>query len=376
MRWAARWLSALLVAGAFVPAWAMTPAAVVVEIATGAADEALAPCRDLRLRRGEIQIAEEAARWLESRKGKRAGWHAPRRLRRLEDVRFVLLLRSPGACEIALGDGTKGEIPFPWNGSLPFRTWRVNADGIHFFGPLETSLAAGRLETLPVPFTSGPPLRLYHHGRLEIYRGLSVLRARPVGPDDAVSIHLEGPGDEARFLFRADGNGTLIVERTPGNMPNLGMLIGSGERDLQPRGMMEVKAGKAAWIDFRYVGAEPLDLDVGFLFTRDAAVTCKLEIASAGPGQYRAAVILHNRNDAPVSIHRPSAGTVDWYAGDRVIAAARLARMPERMLVEAGRSVRYETVLFPPDGLQPTRAKVHTGMGTGELLCAGAAVQR
>jgi hypothetical protein len=251
------------------PVCAMMPAAMVVEIVTGNTELPLASCPELRIHRGEFQISKGIARWLEQRDSERANWHARSDFRRLEDLSLAMFLRTPDNCEVMLSDRNGEWLPSSWRVRLPFRTWRIVGDTIRLRGRTTTELEPSDYKVLPE--RKKPSLRLYHHGRLGIFLGLHARKVRAVGVDDTVSVHLEGPGDEARFLFHARRAGSLILERTPGNMPNLDMLIGKDEQDLRPRGMMHVAAGERALVTFGYRGAEPIDLDVGFLFTPDSA---------------------------------------------------------------------------------------------------------
>jgi len=250
----------------------MIPAALVVEVAAGSANAPLAFCSNVRVRRGELQIGKNLAQWLEQRGSTRAGWHARTSLRRLEDVRLLVLFRTPERCEMLLSNRKQGMLPSAWRsqGKLPFHSWRLLGETIYLKGRSEFALGDHTYKRLSAPGSNGLPLRLYHHGRLEMILGLHAPKVRVVGMDDAVSIHLEGSGDEARFIFHAQRAGSLILERTPGDLPDVDMLIGRNELDLQPRGMMHVAAGEGALVAFRYRGAEPLDLDVGFLFTPDS----------------------------------------------------------------------------------------------------------
>ncbi len=360
----------LLISTLSAPAQAMTPAAMVAEIAIGAADEPLAPCENLRVRQGEIQIGEKIARWIETRKGKHPPWHAPPPLRQLEDMHFLLLLRSPETCEALLDSKAEGRIPDSWQNHLPFRAWRIEAETIRLFGTVETSIAARRRKVVPLSVSDKPPLRIYHHGRLEVHRGMPTLLTHKMEADESAHIHLEGPGDEVRFVFQATQAGSLIVERTPGNMPNLDARIGTGERDPQPRGMMNLQPGKKALIVFRYTGAEPLELDVGFLFTPDP-LACEMTLTSTEQG-YRATVTIRNVHGAPTSIFKPSSGTVEWYADDKLIAAARSARLPERLVLAPGTSVVYQVHLQPPSGETPTQARIQLDNPTASIWCTSA----
>jgi len=349
----------------------MTPAVQVVEIASGAADVSLAACDGVHVRRGAFIVTRPLHDWLTQRTKGREHWHAPRSLRRLEDVRSVVLLRSPESCEVVLSDRARGLLPLAWRrrARVGLRVWRMDADRFCVAGRVAACIAPRDHRVLPVPFSGRPPLRLYHHGRLEMFVGWRSPRARSVTVGDAVRLHLEGPGDEARFRFRASRAGSLIVERTPGHMPNVDMLIGADEKTLEPRGMMSVSAGGEVLVVFRHSGPEPIELDVGFLFTPDPTLTCVASMTPMGDGLVRAAVTIRNAGGAPVSMTRPSAGTVEWFAGDTLVAAARPASLPDAVLLAPGRMVGYEAIFSLPGNRWPTMARVDAGPDTGVLHC-------
>jgi len=350
-----------------------TPAAVVVELAAAGPSATLAPCADVAIRAGAVDVAERAARRLQTPGKTGEHLYATSGLHRLEDVSTILLLRSPEGCRLVFGRD-RGRIPSPWAMRLAggaITRWRTDTDGgIHLGGKRDVTLAPGHGVNLSG--SAGHTMRLYHHGRLEIYLGLRAPKARKVGVDDSASFHLEGPGDEARFVFRARRAGSLILERTPGNMPNLDMLIGRDERDLRPRGMMHVAAGERVLVAFRYRGLEPHDLAAGFLFTPDSTLACDMEAVQISMHAWRVRLWLRNEGDAPVMTLRPAAGTVDWYAGDRLVAAARPARLPEPITLAPSASLSYETILSADILRGPDSARVNLGAGQGALLCGPA----
>lgn len=351
-----------------------TPAAIVAEIARGQADATLADCQGIRLGQGEVEIGKDVVEWLHDRKGDFEHWHAPKGLRRLEDMRLILLLRMPERCEVMISGENVGVMPAKWQhlNQLPFRTWRIRGDGLALEGRVSTDLARQEYKVVPVPGSHAPPLRMYHHGRVQIYLRHGVTKAKGVGPNDTVSFRLEGPGDVKRFVFRAPVAGDLVVERTPGNMPNLDMLIGVDEEHLHPRGMVHLEAGQDVLAVFRYRGISPRNLDIGFLFIPEPQLKCRFEVTQLDSRTWRVRLVLHNRGREPVMVFRPSVGTVEWLAEGRLIAASNPMRIPETEFISPGASIKYEAVLTGDVVNGPDEARVRiSNMGDGVLHCFG-----
>jgi len=354
-----------------VPSRAMIPAALVVEVAAGSANAPLALCSNVRVRRGELQIGKNLAHWLEQRGSTRARWYARTGLRRLEDVRLLVLFRTPERCEMLLSDRKQGMLPSAWRsqGKLPFHSWRLLGETIYLKGRSEFALGEHTYKRLFAPGSNGLPLRLYHHGRLEIILGLHAPKVRAVGMDDAVSVHLEGPGDEAHFVFHAWRSGSLIIERTPGNMPDVNLFLGKNEQDMRPRGMIDLRTDESSLIVFRHSGAKPLDLDAGFLFTPDLALTCDMDAVQISMHAWSMTLRVRNAGDEPIMLSRPSAGTVDWYAGGKLIAAARPGSLPPVVALGSQSSLRYESILSADIPKVPDSARVNLGARHGALFC-------
>ncbi len=348
----------------------MTPAAPVVEMAVGKVDQPLAGCVGMQVRRGAVHVSKARARWLAHRGKASKEWHAPRGLKRLEEVRLFLLLRSPERCEIFLSDRSEGRIPESWQRELPFRTWALKEGALRLRGRMAVSLGGKEYREVTVPQSDVPSVRLYHHGLLEIHWGLRAPRIQEAHIEDVFSFHLEGPGDEKRFLFRSPQAGLLIVERTPGNMPNLDLLMGDDEGSLKPGGSIPVAAGRPVWVVFRYRSARPVDLDAGFLFTPDLGVTCEMDARKISMHAWRAGLTLHNGGSQPAMLWRPSPETVEWYAGGKLIAAARPGRPPTTTMLGPESTLRYEVVLSADIPSGPDSARVDLGGDLGVVVCS------
>lgn len=347
-----------------------TPAAAVAEIALGPADVTLAACQSLRVERGEVEIAKNAADQLKKRNGVIEHWHAAQGLRRLEEARLILLLRTPKRCEVLISGAKHGVIPDGWRYryGMPFRAWHIRDEELLFEGRVSIDLTTRAYKVVSVPGSYSPPLRMYHHGRLEICTGCGMPKAEEVGPGDSVSFHLEGSGDARRFLFRAPVAGDLIVERTYGNMPNVDMLMGADEGHLRSRGIQHLKANESIMVAFRYHGISPRELDVGFLFTPESPLTCLLEVTQTDTHAWHVRLELHNRGREPVLVFRPSASTVQWLAKGKLIAAAYPKRMPETQFIPPEAYVRYEAVLTGDVEDRPDEARVRISVTAGGVL--------
>jgi len=305
---------------------------------------------------------------MSSGKGERV--YAAPGLHGLEDVSTILLLRTLHACRLVFGRN-RGRIPPLWakrftDGAV--RRWQVHADGsIHLAGKRDISLAPG-IGTNPAAH-AGSTLRAFNYGRLELFHNLPHSATTPAAVDGAATIHFAGPGDIARFRFPPSQAGSLIIERIPGNMPWLSIRIGLSENTLESRGMIDIPAGGQALVELGYNGFGPARMDVGFLFTPDIPVQCRVNIEHEKDGMIRAHLELTNISGEAVSIPQPSAGTVDWLADSEIVAAARLGRKPSIMILAAGERLDYEVQLNVPDEQAPTAARVELGERYGAILC-------
>ncbi|MDX8405744.1 MAG: hypothetical protein R8K50_06275 [Mariprofundus sp.] len=316
---------------AITPASALgrTPAAVVVEITTGDSRAALAPCADVALHAGAIHVAKLVADWLLAPGITDKRIDAPANLHDLEDASVVLLLRSPQSCVTALGY-REGQIPSQWPEPSALKQWRVDASGdIYFSGDQQTIVPSGEFATLSGG--AGVTLHLYNHGWLQLYRGLCRPPEKFAYVNGSATVYFEGPGDAIRFKVSIPRAGSLILERTSGDMPWLSMRIGSQEKGLLSRGMKAFSGGDQALVELEYAGFGPAKVDVGFLFTPDVPVQCRTKIGREENGTIRARLELINLTGEAVSFLKPSAGTVEWLAGKEIVAAARPGQNPPKI---------------------------------------------
>lgn len=258
---------------------ARTPAAVVVELALGDSSAALAPCSGVSIHAHAVRLDERLVGKLFPAENDTNDVYVSPGLQSLEDASTILLLRTPRTCRLVFGR-RRGRIPTHWAKRFAegaARRWRVDDDGsIHLAGGHELSLYPG---TVAGPIIrAGSALRVFNYGRLELYQGRHPPRTKSVGVDGAAAVHFAGPGDVARFRLHTSQAGSFIIERTPGDMPWLAMRIGMSEADLSPRGMLAMPAGGEALMKMRYDGFGPRDMEIGFLFTPDIPISCRLHV--------------------------------------------------------------------------------------------------
>ncbi len=355
-------LLAILVAGA---AQGRTPAALVVEIGANGAESAFAACEGVWVRRHAVALAPSLVHWLARRGDSARDWYAANRPLRAEEVNLLLLIRTPERCGILLADRGRGELPTDWR--LPFWRWRLEGSTIRFEGRVASILSPRTRKE--IRGEDETPWRLYHHGRLELLLDKPRVKPRRVGPGGVVSLHLEGPGDEERFLFRAAKSGSLLLERTPGDLPDLEMLMGPTVSALRSARLVRLEANEPLWVVFRYQGMDPLDLDVGFLFVEEPALTCRLHFSERGPDGWTATLWIVNGTGEPVVFQRPSVGTVMWYAGKKLVAAGRPGRPAAVTELQPGASLRYSIQLDPGAHSRPDSAEVDLGPPFGTVRC-------
>ncbi len=353
---------AMLVAGA---AQGRTPAALVVEIGANGAESAFTACEGVWVRRHAVALAPSLVHWLARQDDSAGDWYAANRPLRAEEVKLVLLMRTPERCGILLADRGRGELPTDWR--LPFRRWRLEGSTIRFEGRVASILSPRvRKEIRGEDETSW---RLYHHGRLELLLDKPRVKPRRVRPGGVVSLHLEGPGDEERFLFRAAKSGSLLLERTSGDLPDLEMLMGPTVSALRSARLVRLEANEPLWVVFRYQGMDPLDLDVGFLFVEEPALTCRLHLSERGPDGWTATLWIVNGTGEPVVLQRPSVGTVAWYVGPKLVASGRPGRLPGTVFLPPGTSLRYIVELDLGNEIRPNRAEIELGEPFGKAIC-------
>ena len=349
---------------------AMTPAVRVVELAMPGPEGELALCVGLRLSRGEAWLAHPVTEAIRNRGQAPAGWRLQAETGTLESLRLLLLWRDARRCEILASDRTEGRFPEGWldRASLPWSRWQLATSRFVLQGrqPLVLDGRQGWHGVLP----TGQALRLYDHGWLELYAGRAQAPpASPVGVDDAVTLRLEGPGDLARFRFRAPVAGTLIVERTPGTLPGLALRIGRDADALALRGSLDLPAGGEGLIEVRWQGSGPLQLDLGFLFVPDSPLRCRMRVEQLSDGRWQARLVLHNASRQVQWLAAPSAGTVTWLAGGAPVGVARPGRQPERIALAPGEAIRHEQLLQLPPNVIPDGAEVNAGRAGDILIC-------
>lgn len=364
-------LLALLLPLPLVAVLAMTPAVRVVELAMPGPGGALAPCGGLRLSRGEVWLEEPVHDAIQGHGQLPSGWQLQSLSGASESLHLLLLWRDAQRCEVLASDRVQGRLPADWLAGvpLPWSGWRLAGDRFVLQG--KRTLVLGGRQGWNGVLPTGRPLRLYDHGWMELYAGRAPdPPASPVGVDDAVTLRLEGPGDGARFRFRAPVAGALIVERTPGPLPGLELRMGRDWASLSPRGMLDLPAGGEALIEVRWQGMGPRDLDLGFLFTPDPPLRCRARLTRLAGGSWRASLILQNTSQRGLWLAAPGAGTVTWLAGGEPVAAAQPGRPPERIALSPGETIRHEQRLDLPQGTVPDGAEIWLGRALGSVRCA------
>lgn len=343
--------------------FARNPSAVVVEMAYGNPEVALTLCPEIVIQSGSIHISSQPFAT-----GKDEPFYASPGIQRLEDASVILILRTPETCRVIIGHDA-GKIPSSWIKSLSdglLDQWQTYPDGrVSFSGKDRITLAPHTAEKLKN--RTNFPLRIYNYGRLEVYRHLPKPAAKPIALNSATTLYFAGPGDVKHFLIHSDRAGSLFIERTPGNMPWLTMLLGLSEKDLTPRGMMDMPRDSQALAEFCYHGFGPAQIDVAFLFSPDIPIQCQIEITQENEGMVRAHLVLTNLTGKPVLIQKPEVGTVTWLLGDEIIAA-QPGKKPSPIVLAKER-VDYEVSLDLPPGKVPTSAEVDLGEPYGIIAC-------
>ena len=357
---------------------AREPSAVIIELAE--ADGVPPPvCPGLAFHDRVVFLAADLLT-AEPREG-RAAVSAEPGLEHLEDTGFIVMLRRPRGCRLYLSRrkmatlAGRRDLPPGLTGI----TWRIDGDDRlqvdH--GKDHRRLAPGEgwcLQPAAEPLQACP-LRLHYYGRRPLYQGGPRPPVTAIDIGASVSVPFAGPGDKAFYRLTPSQAGMLVIEyhskAGPGSLdiairgPDE-RLLGTGGAAIPGPGDVDVALG--------YRGSGPAPVDVGFLFTPDTPLACKLSLVRLreDPGVIIAHLRLENRGSEPVSVTRPGPGTVRWYVGETLVAAARPGRLPEDRLLAPGAALTYDVGLALPEGFGLFSAEVSTG-AAGTLVCGPAA---
>lgn len=360
----------LTLAGVLIPltAGARTPTAVVAEIAYPGESGELAPCRGITVKNASLHISEQLKKNFFNSQEKKPQGYIPEGILRLEDVSTLILLRTPQACRLIFGKNS-GEIPSSWAkhfGKDLLRKWQTHSDGsIDFIGKDKITISPHTGKKLSLK--KNHSWEIYNYGLHQLYQKLPSPAIREVPINSSLRLHFAGPGEVMRFLLRPAQAGSLLIERTPGNMPFLTMKMGLNEESLKSQGMINIPQGKRVLVEFRYDGSGPQDVDVGFLFTPDVPLNCRMEIKNSKEKMVKVEITLINPGEDPVIINKPQAGTITWVRDKQHIMGAHPGRPPSKITLGPGEEVNYVSFFSQED--IPEEARINLGEEYGVIAC-------
>ena len=296
-------------------------------------------------------------------------------LHALEDAGFIVMLRWPQGCRLYLARRTMPAVPAQKDLPEPVAAtaWRVGDDDT-----LQVD-HAGRHRTLApgegwclltaAEEMEACRLRLHYYGRLPLYQAEPPVRETAVEAGAAICPRFAGPGDGMRYRLALPQAGMLVVEyRSDAGPGSLDIAIRGADGALLGSGGAFIPGPMTVSVTLDYRGSGAAAADVGLLFTPDRPLACLLTLETKDDQTVAARLRLENRGEAPLRVTVPGPGSVRWYVGPTLVAAARPGRLPEERLLDPGAALIYDLSLALPDAQGALWAEVATG-AAGTLAC-------
>ncbi|RME22058.1 MAG: hypothetical protein D6806_13575 [Deltaproteobacteria bacterium] len=167
-------------------------------------------------------------------------------------------------------------------------------------------------------------LAIVHYGRLELYRRAESRAPEPAAPGEAKSGTFYGPGDRREYSLSVPGPGTLVIEYRLEAGPGLAdMRITSDDGKVLGSGSATFERASKAIVSFEYRGSLSSAFDIGFLFTPDIPVSCRLEVRRKSDGGSHVRVEFTNMTGRQLLLPPPGPATVEIRAGGKLVSTAR-----------------------------------------------------